>query len=118
MTLAEYVKVLDSAARTSNVTGPIIVNDEHCEALYAIVDVTAGSPNLDVYIRGRDSVSGKDFTLLQSATINGGTTILKVGPQLTAGANIAKEYLPYLWHIDVTQSGGVSATYSIGAHMI
>jgi hypothetical protein len=118
--LAESVTILPSISRNADVdgSGTIIVNDEGSEAVYLTVDVTAGAPNLLVYVKGLDTTSGKSFTLLQSGFINGGTTLLRVGPQLTAGANIAKEYLPRHWFVDVTQSGGVSATYSIGASMI
>jgi hypothetical protein len=118
--MAQFVGILPSAARIDNVTGTDIVVADKFRAAHVVVDVTAGTGfNLIFTIKGKDKASEKDYTILASPTINAtGTTVMRVGPELTAGANIAKDYIPYVFHVDVTQSGGVSATYSIGASLI
>lgn len=116
--MAEYIVALASEARTADTTSKVFDNWQNHEAAHIVVDVTVGSPNLDVYVKGRDEASDQNYTLLQAATINGGTTVLKIGPAYTAGANVAKDYMPYKFLIDVVQSGGVSATYSVGVSLI
>lgn len=116
--MAQYIKLLGAESRSADVTGVVQSNWQDNYALHLVVDVVSGSPNLVVSVKGFDDVSDKAYTLLDSATINGGTTVLKVGPDYTAGANVAKDYLPAYWRVDVTQSGSVAATYSIGASVI
>src|SRR3989304_3975050 len=110
--MATYVGVLDSVSRNADTDSKHIINWAKHEALHLVVDVTAGNPNIFVNLKAYDSASTKSYTLLTSSQINGGTTILKLGPDYTAATNIAKDYLPYDWYVSVTQSGGVAATYS------
>jgi hypothetical protein len=119
--MATRVGVLPSEARTADKTSPLIVNWKNHDALHCVVDVTAGSAfNLVFTIKGKDTLSGKSYTLLASNIINAtGTTVLRVAPELTGSTGlIAKDYLPYEWYVDVTQSGSISTTYSVGASMI
>lgn len=117
--MAKYITVLPSAARTANVTTPNFHSYDDNDALHLVVDVTSGSPNLVVTVNGHDNASGKDYAILTGAIINGtGTTLLKVGPDYTAATNVAKDHIPAYWNVGVVQSGGVSATYSIGASLI
>lgn len=115
-----HVGLLPSKARIADASSAVISASEKYEAAHIVVDVTAGTGfNLSVAVKGRDLTSGKDYTLGTSSTINAtGTTIIRVGPQYAAAANIFKEYLPDSWSVAVTQSGGASATYSIGASLI
>jgi len=41
---------------------------------------------------------------------------MKIGPQYTAAANVAKEYIPYQFFVSVTASG--TNAYGIGASVI
>jgi hypothetical protein len=118
--LAQHVGILPSEARTTSVVGTDITVAEKYQAAHIVVDVTAGSGfNLTFAVKGKDLTSSKSYTILTSPIINStGTTVMRIGPELTAGANIAKDYIPYVFHVDVTESGGVSATYSIGASLI
>lgn len=97
-------------------TSPNFRNDEDGEALYVAVDITAGTPAMLVTINAYDETSRKSVALLTSAALSAGTTLLRVGPQLTAATNIAKEYLPY--EFNITVSGGAAGTYSIGAWVV
>ena len=118
--MAQHVGLLGSAARAAITNSPTITVAEKYEAAHLVVDVTAGSAfNLLVDIKGYDQTSGKTYSLLTSSVINAvGTTVLKVGPQYTAGTNVAKDYMPFSWYVTVTPSGGVGATYSVGASLI
>lgn len=114
------VGLLASEARTADASSKIITLAETYEAAHIVIDVTAGSGfNLSVAIKGHDVTSNKEYTIGTVSTINAtGTTLVKVGPQYTAAANVFKDYMPTSWIVAVTQSGGVSATYSIGASLI
>jgi len=118
--MAQFVGIFPSLARTTDQVGTEVVVSDKYRAAHVVVDVTAGTGiNLVFTIKGKDKASEKDYTILASPIINAtGTTVMRVGPELTAGANIAKDYIPYVFHVDVTQSGGVSATYSVGASLI
>lgn len=116
--MAMHATLLGSESRTADVDSRLITIWEKYEAAHVVVDITAGSPNLIVTLKGKDPTSKKDYTLLTSTYINSGTTVLKVGPAYTAGTNVAKDYVPYMFYATVTQSGGVAATYSIGAVFI
>jgi hypothetical protein len=112
------VEVLPSAARTADpdtqeleVTG--------FRGLHLTIDATAAAatPSVVVTILGVDRISGKTYTILASAAITGtGTTVLKVGPGLTAAANlVANDVLPPVIRISAVHGDGDSLTYSIGA---
>jgi len=116
--MAMHATLLDSQSRNADIDSRIITVWEKYEAAHVVVDITAGNPNLVVTLKGKDPTSKEDYTLLQSSTINGGTTVLKIGPVYTAGTNVAKDYIPYMFYASVTQSGAVAATYSIGAVFI
>lgn len=116
--MAAYVSLLESKARTADTTSKHIINWQDFKIAHLVVDVTAGAPNLIIDVKAYDNASTKSYTLLTSSTINSGTTVLKIGPDYSATTNVAKDYLPYEWYVTVTQSGGVSSTYTIGASMI
>ena len=116
--MAMHAALLGSESRTADVDSRIITIWEKYEAAHVVVDITSGTPNLVVTLKGKDPTSNKDYTILTSSTLSSGTTVLKVGPDYTAGTNVAKDYVPYMFYASVAQSGGVAATYSIGATFI
>lgn len=85
-----------------------------------VIDCTAvtATPSVVFLIEGVDRVSGKTWTLLQSAAITGtGTTVLRINDALTASANvIAKDALPSVIRVTATHGDADSITYSVGAH--
>ncbi len=111
-------EVYASAART---TSPDTQELEVAgyRGIHLTIDVTAatGPPSAAVSILGVDRVSAKPYTLIASAAITGtGTTILKVGPGLTAAGNlVANDVLPPVIRIAPVHTGSDSITYSIGA---
>lgn len=117
--MARYVSVLPSATHTADVVSKNFDNWDDHSAMHVVVDISSGSPNLVVAINGFDGASNKNYALLTSATINAsGVTVLKIGPDYTAATNVAKDYVPAYWNVTVTQSGGVSAVYSLAASLI
>jgi hypothetical protein len=91
------------------------------EFLHVIIDVTAvtATPALTVRIQGKDPASGKYYDILVSTAIATAiTTVLKVGPGLTAAANlVANDMIPAVWRVTVTHGDTDSATYSVGASL-
>lgn len=90
-----------------------------------VIDITAitgtGTPSLTVTLQGKDSVSGKYYTILASTALTGtGTTILRVDPSLTASANlIAADVVPRTWRISSATGGStISLTATIGVHLV
>lgn len=119
--MAKHVGIAPSLERSTDFSSPLIVSSDSdgTDALHLVVDITAGTGNLLVAVKGVDKTSGKAYTILQSGPLNAvGTTVMRVGPEYTAAANVAKDYIPYAWRVDVTASGGVPVTYSIGASWI
>lgn len=112
--MATYKRILPDAARTAFTSSPIFISEDKFTAMHLVVDITDGS-NLSVAIKGMDGVSSKSYTIL-SSVLASGTTVMRVGPDYTAGANIAKDYIPYKWFVDINPSG--STTVSVGASLI
>ena len=109
--------LLASATRTATVTGQDMSNDNYA-CLTVILDVTTapGVDTVTVAIQGKDTVSGKYYTLLTGAAVSAtGTTTYKVCPGITAAANAAvADMLPRTWRANVTHSAGTSFVYSLG----
>lgn len=114
---AGQVTVLASAARTAT--------PDTCEyevagyrGLHLTIDATAATatPSVVVTILGVDRASGKTYTILASAAITGaGTTVLRVGPGLTAATNlVASDVLPPVIRIQSAHGDADSLTYSVG----
>lgn len=119
--LNDYIRVLESAARTA--TSNVALINSRGKALHLVVDVTANPGTLGsitVTIQAKDPVSGKFYTLLASAAITAvGTTVYRVGPALTAAANlVANDVVPKDLNILVTANNANPMTYSIGAHFV
>lgn len=118
--MAIFVPVLESTARTANATSKTLSVADKYQAAHVVVDISAGSGfNLVFNVNGIDPSSGQSYTILSTPTINArGTTVMRIGPDYTAAANVAKDILPFQWNVTVTQSGGVSATYTVGASLV
>jgi hypothetical protein len=106
-----------SAARTATPDTVELV-DLSARALYVVIDVTAvtATPSVTFAIQGVDSVSGKAFAILTSAAITAvGTTVLRIGPGLTAAANVtANDNVPPRVRIVPTHGDADSITYTVG----
>lgn len=116
------VAVLASAARTATPDTQELELPLGARGLHLVIDATAISltPSLTVTISGVDRVSGAVYTILASAAITAvSTTVLKVGPGLTAAANaVANDVLPQIIRVTATHGDADSITYSIAANLI
>lgn len=97
----------------TNTTGDTIQTRGHY--LDVVVDTTAGAGNVVIAIDGKDPVSGKYYNLLTSTALSGvSTTVLRIGPALTAAANLtANLCLPSIWRVTYTVAGA-ALTFSVG----
>lgn len=106
-----------SAARTATPTAATftIYNGAY---LSVVIDVTAiaATPSVVFNIEAQDAVSGQWITLLASAAIVAtGTTTLRIGPSLTAAANlVANDFVRRNMRIRPVHANADSITYSVG----
>lgn len=117
-----HATVLPSAARTVLYAGADI-NVQYAREIDVILDITVNagsSAALTISIKGKDSVSGKYYTLLASAAISAvGTTVYKVGVGLPVTANVSANCgIPDIIQISVAVADASPATYSIGLNVI
>jgi hypothetical protein len=112
--------IAPSAIRTADHAVPVV--NTQGKACHLVIDMTAvpGVETVTVTIQGKDPASGKLYTILAStALVAVATTILKVGPGLTAAANlVANDVLPHDLVIDFNHSAAGSFTYSAGLAII
>ena len=107
-----------SVARTASSTVDVVVED--AASLVLVIDVTVDDALASVVfnIDGLDELSGKAWTLLDSAAIAAtGTTILRISPHLTASANtIAKDIIPPVIRVNPVHADADAMTYSVTVH--
>lgn len=113
----EEVTLLASGARTTTQVSSNLFNNFGKASLIVVLDMTTvGTGSVTVLIEGKDSASGKYYTLLQGAAVTtNSTNRYRVGPNVAASANaIAQDYIPPIFRITVTANNANSATYSVG----
>lgn len=108
--------LLASAARTTTQTGADITNPGGRTLIVVLDMTTVGTGSVTLTIEGKDSASGKYYTLLAgAAVITNSTNRYRVGPTLAVAANsVAQDYLPRVFRINVTANNANSAVYSVG----
>lgn len=115
--------VLNLSAVTANVDGDDQINLSN-EAAYIVIDITAitgTAPTATFYVEGKDEVSGKYYTILQSADLGAvGTTVLKIGRGFAETANLsANAVLPTTWRVRAVLGGATpSVTATVGADLV
>lgn len=117
----EEATLLASAARTTTQTSADITNYNGMTALIVVLDMTSvGTGDVTVTIEGKDSASGKYYTILAGTNITSNSTNrYRVGPNLAAATNsVAQDYLPRVFRIVVTANNANSATYSVGYNLV
>ena len=111
--------VMASAARTATPDTEELEVPKGARYAHVVIDCTASAatPSVVFTVSGVDRASGKVYTLLASAAITGtGTTVLRIGPGLTAAANlVANDVLPPVIRFTATHGDADSITYSLGA---
>ncbi len=118
--MAKHVTVYASAARTATPTAVTVPTGRY-RYLDLTLDLTAlaATPSLVVTVDARDSASGKFYNLITSAAITTvSTNTYRVGPGLTAAANLVANFvLPDSIRVTVTHGDADSATYTVGANL-
>lgn len=115
----DNISLLTLTAASASINGSDNSNP-FAKGITVVVDITAISgttPSLVITIEGKDPVSGKYYTILQSASLTAvGTTVLKVYPTLTAAANTAANaMLPKTYRVRSTIAGTTpSVTATVG----
>lgn len=113
--------VYASAARTAT-PAAVTLFTNRVRAIRIVFDVTAvtSTPSTVITVDSVDSLSGKAVNLLTSAAIaTAVTTVLNIGPGVTAAANVAaNSFLGDSIRITATHGNANSMTYSISAHLI
>lgn len=110
-----------AAAAGVNLADQSNVNGRGLQLTIDVTAITGTTPSLTVTIQGKDTASGKYFTLLASAALTGvGTTVLRVYPGLVAAANLtANDILSRTWRVVTVIAGTTPAvTYTVGASVI
>ena len=99
---------------------PVDVDMINAHGMVVVVDVTAAAvtPSVVFNVDGFDPLSDKTWTLLDSAAITGtGTTILRVGPGLTAAGNaVADDLIPAVVRIAPVHADADPITYTVTVH--
>lgn len=116
---------------TSMVTSPMTASgasadqtSQNCRGLQLFIDITAVSgtlPTVTFFIEGKDPVSGKYVTLLQSATISAvGTFLLTVYPGAIAINNLlANQPISKTWRVRWLVTGSSpSFTGTVGGSLM
>ena len=110
-------------AQATSVSGADIDNLSSRGA-HVVIDITAitgTTPTATFTVEGKDPVSGKYYTILASAALNAvATTVLRIGPGLTAAANlVANDILPPVVRVSVAIAGTTPAvTARVGFNLI
>lgn len=108
----------NSASRTAATYTSADLDNAAGTFLDVIIDITVLTGTLTVTINGKDPVSGKYYPLLTSTALAGtATTVLRVGPLLTAAANLvaALPVPPTFQIVAVVATGPI--TFSIGHNL-
>lgn len=107
-------------AAAASVNGPDLENlaGDIATVVVDITAITGTTPTLVVTVEGKDPTSGKYHTLLASASLSTvSTTVLRIGPGLTAAANLtANSLVPRIFRVTATIGGttpAVTATVGI-----
>jgi len=116
------VPVYTSAARTATPDTQEFTELGPVAGLALVIDVTAvtATPSVTFRIQGVDRASGKTWDILTSAAITAvGTTVLRVGPGITATANVAvSDVIPPIIRITATHGDADSITYIATLHLM
>lgn len=100
------VTLLPMEVRSSSVDSTKITVWEKFTAAHIVIDHPNVGGGLTVSLLGYDQGAQYSYSLgLSGAIVSSGHTLWKIGPDYTAGAGIAKEYIPYQFYVSVTASG-------------
>jgi hypothetical protein len=75
-----------------------------------ITAITGTAPTATFTVQGKDAISGSYYTILASTALNtAATTVLRIGPGLTAAANlVANDVIPKTFRVIMTAGGTIT----------
>lgn len=118
--LNQEVTLLPSASRTTTQTSADLQNLAGQRIVVVLDMTTVGTGSVTLAINGKDSASGKYYSLLTGAAVITNVTnryIVSTGLTLSANA-IAVDLLPPVFQIVVTANNANAATYSVGYSLL
>lgn len=107
--------LVSSAATTTQQTADIYA--QNFKGITVVLDMTvAGTGSVTLTIQGKDSASGKYFTLLAgAAVVTNSTNVYTLYPGITATTNVSGSgILPAIFRILVTANNVNATTYTVG----
>ena len=114
--------VFASGAQTATQTQGDQTNSSNARGIKVVLDMTnvTSAPSVTLEIDGRDTTSGKYYSILTGAAVTTvSTNVYTIYPGLSAVANsTANDVLPHTWRVKVTANNANSGTYSVGASLL
>lgn len=112
--------LITASGATSTQTSPDQTNHNGKGVVVVLDMTTVGTGNVTLTIQGKDTASGKYYTLLAGAAVTTNVTnTYTVYPGITATANVsASNIVPRVWRIQVTANNANATTYTAGACLI
>lgn len=115
--VGQSLSVFTSVARTATPDTEEFELPQGTRYATFVIDATAiaATPSIVFNVLGVDRLSGKTWTILASAAITGtGTTVIRVGPGLTAAANlVANDVISPVVRINAVHGDADSITYTM-----
>lgn len=115
-------QVYDSQARVATPDTMEFVLPQGARFLHLVIDVTAATstPSTVFTVSAVDRLSGKTYALIVSAAIVGvGTTVLRLGPGLTAAANlVVSDIVTPVIRISAAHGNANSQTYTVAGMVV
>ena len=113
------ITVYPSAARVATPTA-VELDMSTARSLILVIDCTVDDALASVVfnIDGVDTLSDTAWTILDSTAVTAtGTTILRIGPEMTASAGAkARDVVPSVVRVTPVHADADSITYSVAAH--
>ena len=109
--------LITAAAATSTQTGADQTNLGGTGIIVVLDMTSVGTGSVTLTIQGKDTASGKYYTLLAgAAVITNSTNVYTIFPGATAATNVtANGVLPKTWRVLVTANNANPTTYTVGA---
>lgn len=114
--------LLASAARTTlQASADFSAEEVLCSDFIFNVTVDPGTASITPSIQGKDPLTGAYYTILTGAAVSAvGITVMRVGKDIIAAANVAANaMLPLEYRVSVAVADAESMTYSFSVtHMV
>ena len=112
--------LITATGATTSQTGADQLNNTGRGLIVVLDMTTVGTGSVTLTIQGKDTASGKYYTLLAgAAVVANSTNVYTVYPGVAATANVsANSPLPRTWRVITTANNANPCTYTVGASVI